>query len=70
MKIKKIFNLCNISRDSYEKPDVNFMVYSKLNNILYAGCGDNNIYVINLEEGKILRSLQSHTDFIHCLSLA
>ncbi|XP_014602976.1 PREDICTED: THO complex subunit 6 homolog [Polistes canadensis] len=58
------------NKDSYEKADVNFLVYSKSNNILYAGCGDNNIYVISLEEGKILRNLPGHTDFIHCLSLA
>lgn len=45
------------------------MVYSKSNHLLYAGCGDNNIYVISLEDGKIVRNLQGHTDYIHGLSL-
>lgn len=58
-----------IFRDSYEKPDVNYLVYSKQSNLLYAGCGDNNIYVISLEDGRIVRSLEGHTDYIHSLSL-
>ncbi|XP_078044626.1 THO complex subunit 6 [Augochlora pura] len=58
-----------VNKDSYEKPDVNYLVYSKPNNVLYAGCGDNNIYVISLEDGRIIRSLQGHTDYVHCLSL-
>ena len=58
-----------VNKDSYEKPDVNYMVYSKSNHLLYVGCGDNNIYVITLEDGRIVRSLQGHTDYIHCLSL-
>ncbi|XP_076756137.1 THO complex subunit 6 [Xylocopa sonorina] len=58
-----------VNKDSYEKPDINYLVYSKSNNLLYAGCGDNNIYVITLEDGRILRSLEGHTDYIHCLSL-
>ena len=56
-------------RDSYDKPDINYMLYSKMNNLLYVGCGDNNIYVINLESRKILRSMQGHTDYIHCLAM-
>lgn len=58
-----------LSRDSYDKPDINYMVYSKIDHLLYAGCGDNNIYIVNLEDGRILRSLQGHTDYIHCLAV-
>lgn len=57
------------NNDNYEKPDVNSMVYSKNSHLLYAGCGDNNIYVMNLEDGRIIRNLQGHTDYIHDLSL-
>jgi len=32
---------------------------------LYAGCGDNNIYVINMEGGNIVQCLKGHTDYIH-----
>ncbi|XP_076653572.1 THO complex subunit 6 [Halictus rubicundus] len=59
-----------VNKDSYvEKADVNYLVYSKSSNLLYAGCGDNNIYAISLEDGRILRNLQGHTDYVHCLSL-
>lgn len=63
------YKTCLFFRDSYDKPDINYMVYSKVNNLLYVGCGDNNIYVINLEDRKILRSMQGHTDYIHCLAI-
>ncbi|XP_033230535.1 THO complex subunit 6 [Belonocnema kinseyi] len=56
-------------RDSHEKPDVNFMVYSKTNHLLYAGCGDNKIYIIDLEGGKVLRSLEGHENFVHGISV-
>lgn len=45
------------------------MVYSTMNHLLYAGCGDNNIYIISLEDGKILRTMQGHTDYIHDLAI-
>lgn len=64
------YSLCIFfSRDSYDKPDINYMAYSKANHLLYAGCGDNNIYIVNLEDGRILRSMQGHTDYIHCLAI-
>ena len=62
-------NFHKILRDSYEKPDVNFMAYSKPNHLLYAGCGDNKIYIIDLELGKVQRSLEGHEDYIHSISL-
>ncbi|KAF7988746.1 hypothetical protein HCN44_007056 [Aphidius gifuensis] len=55
-------------KDTSEKPDVNSMVYSKEKHLLYAGCGDNKIYVINLDNGKILRCMESHENYIHCLA--
>ncbi|XP_012251339.2 THO complex subunit 6 homolog [Athalia rosae] len=56
-------------KDSYERPDVNYMVLSKEDNLLHAGCGDNKIYTFSLEDGKLLRTLEGHEDFIHALSL-
>lgn len=32
---------------------------------LYAGCGDNNVYLINLENGHVERHFDGHTDYIH-----
>lgn len=46
------------------------MVYSKENHLLYAGCGDNKIHTINLDNGKILNSFAGHTDFIHSMALS
>lgn len=37
------------------------------NTHLYAGCGDNTIYEINLENGKILRTFDGHKDYIHSI---
>lgn len=61
-----MFEICS---DSYERPDVNFMVYSKSNHLLYAGCGNNTIYIISLEGGKIQRSLEGHEDYVHSISV-
>ncbi|XP_043469527.1 THO complex subunit 6 [Leptopilina heterotoma] len=58
-----------VKNDSYERPDVNFMVYSKSNHLLYAGCGNNTIYIISLEGGKIQRSLEGHEDYVHSISV-
>jgi THO complex subunit 6 len=46
------------------------MIYSKENNLIYAGCGDNDIHIINLENGKILSRLSGHTSFIHSIALS
>ncbi|CAD6236848.1 GSCOCG00008262001-RA-CDS [Cotesia congregata] len=56
-------------KDSSEKSDVNYIVYSNDKHYLYAGCGDKKIYVINLDNGKIVKTLEGHENFIHCLAL-
>lgn len=40
------------------------MWLNKKDGIIYAGCGDNNIYAISLEDGKVVRALNGHTDYI------
>ncbi|XP_012272763.1 THO complex subunit 6 homolog [Orussus abietinus] len=70
-KIKLSWNIqLPSNKDSFERTDVNYMVYSKETHLLYAGCGDNNIYVIHLEDGKILTTFSGHEDYIHCLSIS
>jgi hypothetical protein len=54
-------------RDALEKPDVNCMLYSKTDNQLYAGCGDNRIYVFGLEDGRLIRTMEGHDDYIHSI---
>ncbi|XP_034251857.1 THO complex subunit 6 [Thrips palmi] len=57
-------------RDRSEPTDVNCLVYNSLENHLYAGCGDNNIYVFNLEDGKLIRTLKGHTNYIHSIHMS
>ncbi|XP_067010855.2 THO complex subunit 6 [Anabrus simplex] len=53
------------SRDTLEKTDVNCMFSSE--GQLYAGCGDNKIYIFSLEDGKLVRTMDGHDDYIHCI---
>jgi WD40 repeat protein len=52
-----------------EKTDVNSLAISDKDHsmYLYAGCGDNRIYVFGLEDGKQIRALEGHTDYIHSI---
>lgn len=47
--------------------EVNSFWLDKINSTLYAGCGDNQIYAISLENGTILREFDGHKDYIHCV---
>ncbi|XP_011300335.1 THO complex subunit 6 homolog [Fopius arisanus] len=58
-----------VDRDTSEKPDVNDLVYSTTDHVVYAGLGDNRIYAVDLEHGKVLRKFEGHTDYIHNLAL-
>lgn len=55
------------NRDVFEKAEINCMVINNKSELLYVGCGDNNIYVINIETAKIVRTLSGHTDYIHSI---
>ncbi|GIY96265.1 THO complex subunit 6 homolog [Caerostris extrusa] len=37
--------------------------------IIYAGCGDNKIYCLDIIKQTLLFVLEGHTDYIHCLDL-
>ncbi|OWR52270.1 THO complex subunit 6 protein [Danaus plexippus plexippus] len=50
-----------------EKCDINYLWYCEEEGKLYVGCGDNNIYIYNLEDGKLVSTLEGHSDYIHCL---
>jgi len=43
------------------------MLYSKIGGYVYAGCGDNKIYIFSLEDGKLIRTMESHDDYIHSI---
>lgn len=54
-----------LTSESIEQADVNSMWLDKAHDILYVGCGDNNMYSINLEDGKIVRTFSGHEDYIN-----
>lgn len=47
--------------------DINSLYVHERDGILYAGCGDNIIYAVNLDDGKVLRSFSGHTDYVHAI---
>ncbi|XP_053625625.1 THO complex subunit 6 [Plodia interpunctella] len=53
------------SNSRLEKNDVNSLWLPEDESKLYAGCGDNNLYIFNLEDGKLVSTLEGHTDYIH-----
>ncbi|XP_013380726.1 THO complex subunit 6 homolog [Lingula anatina] len=36
---------------------------------LFAGCGDNNTYIWDLESGSLVQTLAGHTDYVHSVAL-
>lgn len=58
------------SRDRSEPTDVNSLIYNAADNQICAGCGDNNIYMFDLEGGKLIRTLSGHSGFIHSVHLS
>ncbi|XP_053675212.1 THO complex subunit 6 [Anopheles nili] len=55
-------------RESADMSEVNYMWLNETDEILYAGCGDNMLYGISLEDGKVCREFHGHTDYIHCVA--
>ncbi|XP_065086816.1 THO complex subunit 6 [Ochlerotatus camptorhynchus] len=48
--------------------EINYLWMDKDEEILYAGCGDNVMYAVSLEDGRVIRQYQGHVDYIHCVS--
>ena len=59
-------------KSSITLPHHDIMVNSLLSvdNYLYAGCGDNNIYLIDFSAQKIVKTLSGHQDYINDLTVA
>ncbi|KOB74155.1 THO complex subunit 6-like protein, partial [Operophtera brumata] len=53
------------SQSSIEQCDVNSLWLAENQEKLYAGCGDNSVYVYNLEDGRLLSTYKGHSDYIH-----
>lgn len=54
-----------IDSDAIEVPDVNYMWIRPETDLLYVGCGDNAVYELSLEDGRIIRDFKGHDDYIH-----
>lgn len=55
------------TKDSFDKADVNTLLYKNENDYIFAGCGDSNIYAFDIQDGKLVQTLKGHTDYIHCI---
>lgn len=62
---KPSWNIKIPSLSSIEQCDVNSLWLSDDQAKLYAGCGDNNVYVYNMEDGSLLSTYRGHEDFVH-----
>nr|XP_057904191.1 THO complex subunit 6 homolog [Doryrhamphus excisus] len=56
-------------KSSMEIPEINAMVINPRDNSLLIGGGDNNIHVLDLEQGVFKCVFQGHSDYVHCLSV-
>ncbi|XP_058062414.1 THO complex subunit 6 [Anopheles bellator] len=54
--------------ESADMSEVNYLWLNQAEEILYAGCGDNIMYGISLEDGKVCRDFRGHKDYIHCVT--
>ena len=58
----------NIPSDNpFETPETNSVAVNDGDNILVAGCGDNNVYLFDLTNGDIKETLKAHTDYVHAV---
>lgn len=55
------------NRQNIDRPDVNSLWSKEDDSLLFAGCGDNNIYVFNITTGKLVKTYDGHTDYIHSI---
>ncbi|KAM6957370.1 THO complex subunit 6 homolog [Aplochiton taeniatus] len=56
-------------KSSLEIPEINAMIINPIDNSLAVGGGDNNIHIMDMENGCFKSVLKGHTDYIHCLSV-
>ncbi|KAG7219067.1 hypothetical protein INR49_003602 [Caranx melampygus] len=56
-------------RSSLEIPEINAMTINPRDNSLVVGGGDNNVHILDLEQGVFKSVLQGHSDYVHCVSV-
>lgn len=57
--------------DGYDKPEINAVATRQKHGIttLYAGCGDSQVHIYDLETGKLTSKLSGHKDYVHCVAV-
>ncbi|XP_065644438.1 THO complex subunit 6 homolog isoform X1 [Hydra vulgaris] len=55
------------SSNPFGVPETNALTVNQSNNTLILGCGDNNVYVYDIETRNLLKTIQGHSDFIHAV---
>ncbi|XP_065346686.1 THO complex subunit 6 homolog [Cloeon dipterum] len=55
-------------KDNVDRPDVNSLSLKENQETVYVGCGDNNVYTIDLGEGKLVQTFEGHDDYVHSVS--
>lgn len=60
--------LCSASRTTNEPGEVNALWLDADKAQLYAGCGDNILYAIDVSTGTLVRDFSGHTDYIHSVT--
>eukprot|EP01135_Chromosphaera_perkinsii_P006196 Nk52_evm13s442 gene=Nk52_evmTU13s442 len=68
---RPVFATRHRSKSMFSMPsEVNQLATSECERFLYAGCGDNEAYIWDIEKGgKQIGELAGHTDYIHCITL-
>ncbi|XP_050307298.1 THO complex subunit 6 [Anthonomus grandis grandis] len=54
-------------QDELNRAEVNSLLFEESSANIYAGCGDNKIYIFNLESRKPIKTLTGHTDYVHSI---
>lgn len=62
---KKAWEIFLANQNIADQNDMNCFWLQKNDGTLFVGCGDNNIYAVSLETGKVLRNFNGHTDYVH-----
>ncbi|CAH3143601.1 unnamed protein product [Porites lobata] len=57
------------ARNSLNVAETNALVFASQEDTLFSGCGDNNIYMWDLDSGTCKNTLTGHRDYIQCLCL-
>lgn len=55
------------NKRNIDRPDVNSLWWNENEEKLFAGCGDNNIYSFDISNGKLIRTYEGHSDYIHSI---